>query len=120
MSDSEMRADKSYEAQNPAGEVPADNDYQSRTGQSQIPVQKDEASVEDPIDRATADSDETLAADESAAMDKSNIIDERTRGAAKSSGTYTEPGDEEVRYSDSYIVESVLISVGSSIRRWYL
>jgi len=96
MSDSEMRADKSYESENPAGQVPADNDYASRTGQSEVPVQKDEASIEDPIDRATADSDETLAADEKAAMDKSNIIDERTRGAAKSSGAYTEPGDEEV------------------------
>lgn len=28
-------------------------------------------------------------------MDESNIIDERTRGATKQSGTYTEPGDEE-------------------------
>jgi len=38
----------------------ADNDYVSRTGQSTIPVQKDEASIEDPIDPATADSDATL------------------------------------------------------------
>lgn len=46
------------------GEIPSgdvkDNDYVSRSGQYQIPVQKDEAPVEDPIDSATADSDETL------------------------------------------------------------
>ena len=28
-------------------------------------------------------------------MDESNILDERTRGAAKPQGTYQEPGDEE-------------------------
>ena len=43
----------------PAGD-PQVNDYVSRTGRSQIPVQKDEAGVEDPIDPATADSDEQL------------------------------------------------------------
>jgi len=90
-------AENQYEAQNPAGQVPADNDYASRTGQSEIPVVKDETAINDPIDRATADSDATLQADEKDAMDQSNIIQERTRGAAKSSGTYTEPGDEEVR-----------------------
>ena len=37
-----------------------DNGYVSRTGQSTIPVQKDSAAVEDPIDPATADSDEVL------------------------------------------------------------
>lgn len=58
--------DDQYEAQNDAGTkgVPAgdatDNEYASRTGQSFIPVQKDQAPVEDPIDPATADSDETL------------------------------------------------------------
>jgi len=35
-------------------------------------------------------------ADEKAAMDQSNVIDEKTRGATKPKGTYTEPGDEEV------------------------
>jgi len=59
-------ADDTYEQQNDAtgGHVPAgdavDNDYASRTGQSAIPVQKDEKPVEDPIDPATADSDQTL------------------------------------------------------------
>lgn len=59
-------ADDQYEQQNdtvksdvPAGDV-KDNDYASRSGQYQIPVQKDEAPVNDPIDPATADSDETL------------------------------------------------------------
>ena len=59
-------ADDQYEQQNDVtgGDVPAgdagDNDYKSRTGQSHIPVQSDQAPVEDPIDPATADSDETL------------------------------------------------------------
>ena len=59
-------ADDQYEQKNDAtgGDVPAgdaqDNDYKSRTGQYQIPVQGDDKPVEDPIDPATADSDETL------------------------------------------------------------
>ena len=87
-----------------------DNDYASRTGQSQIPVQKDDAPVEDPIDAATADSDAALRKyscsefrllayseaeqDDKDAIDESNIVGGRTRGA-KPSGGYTEPGDEE-------------------------
>ncbi|CAD6566003.1 MAG: hypothetical protein ASARMPREDX12_007500 [Alectoria sarmentosa] len=85
----------------PGGD-PVDNDYKSRTGQHQIPVQSDETPVSDPIDPATADSDETLggytnvvaAKDDSDAIDQSNIIGGRTRGA-KPSGGYAEPGDEE-------------------------
>ena len=59
-------ADDQYEQQNDpvTGDVPGgdakDNDYASRTGQYQVPVQNDEAPVNDPIDPATADSDETL------------------------------------------------------------
>ncbi len=59
-------ADDKYEQQNDvtSGDVPSgvevDNDYASRTGQNQIPVQKDEAPVEDPIDPATADTDQAL------------------------------------------------------------
>ena len=87
-----------------------DNDYASRTGQSQIPVQKDDAPIEDPIDAATADSDAALRKyscsefrplayseaeqDDKDAIDESNIVGGRTRGA-KPSGGYTEPGDEE-------------------------
>jgi hypothetical protein len=61
-------ADDQYEAQNDEviGDAPAgdaqDNDYVSRTGQKQgpIPVQSDNDTVDDPIDGATADSDEQL------------------------------------------------------------
>ncbi|MCJ1451966.1 hypothetical protein MMC28_002306 [Mycoblastus sanguinarius] len=93
-------ADDQYEQHNDttSGDVPAgdskDNDYKSRTGQQHIPVQSDDAPVADPIDPATADSDETLQKDDSDAIDQGNIIDGRTRGA-KPSGGYTEPGDEE-------------------------
>ncbi|KAF2765252.1 hypothetical protein EJ03DRAFT_319771 [Teratosphaeria nubilosa] len=73
-----------------------DNDYTSRTGQKEhIPVQKDEDPVEDPIDPNTADSDQQLARDENEAIDKSNIMEGRTRGATKQQGTYREPGDDE-------------------------
>ena len=111
-------ADDQYEQQNDivGGDVPpgdaGDDDYKSRTGQSHIPVQSDKAPVEDPIDPATADSDETLgmsalffcpstiseliypARDDNEAIDQSNIIGGRTRGA-KPTGGYREPGDEE-------------------------
>jgi len=59
-------ADDQYEQANDqvGGDVPAgdaaDNDYKSRTGQYQIPVQSDDKPVDDPIDPATADSDQTL------------------------------------------------------------
>ncbi|TKA70593.1 hypothetical protein B0A55_06708 [Friedmanniomyces simplex] len=82
----------------PAGTGASDNDYVSRTGQKQAPVrvQKDEDTVEDPIDPATADSDKTLEQDERSAIDSNNVIEGgRTRGAAKKSGTYADPGDEE-------------------------
>lgn len=36
-----------------------------------------------------------LARDDNEAIDKGNILDERTRGAGKPSGTYREPGDDE-------------------------
>ena len=117
-------ADDQYEQQNDVtgGDVPAgdaqDNDYKSRTGQSHIPVQSDDKAVEDPIDAATADSDETLgkpfphapidfmilrsfdvtnvtaAKDDAEAIDQGNVVEGRTRGA-KPSGGYKEPGDEE-------------------------
>lgn len=111
-------ADDQYEQQNDGvtGDVPAgdskDNDYASRSGQYQIPVQKDDLPVEDPINPATADSDETLgmlherilgseiltdrllAKDDADAIDEKNIIGDRTRGA-KPAGGYKEPGDDE-------------------------
>ena len=111
-------ADDQYEQQNDGvtGDVPAgdskDNDYVSRSGQYQIPVQKDDLPVEDPINPATADSDETLgmlytcelelgiltnsrlAKDDADAIDQKNIIGDRTRGA-KPTGGYKEPGDDE-------------------------
>ncbi|GAB7361988.1 hypothetical protein MBLNU230_g2024t1 [Neophaeotheca triangularis] len=96
-------ADDQYEAQNDAqaGNDPValdgDDEYTSRTGQKQapVPVQNDGDGVADPIDGDKADSDEQLQQDENEAIDKSNIMSGRTRGAAKGSGTYQEPGDEE-------------------------
>lgn len=41
------------------------------------------------------DSDAQLERDDAEAIDTSNIIDERTRGASKEEGAYTDPDDEE-------------------------
>ncbi|KAI1081883.1 hypothetical protein F5B20DRAFT_578662 [Whalleya microplaca] len=88
----------SYQSQSdaPSGRV-ADNDYVSRSGHKgeQIPVQSDDDRIEDPIDGATADSDEQLARDDNEAIDKSNIVKGRTRGAKPNHGGYREPGDDE-------------------------
>ncbi|RGP72342.1 hypothetical protein FLONG3_6826 [Fusarium longipes] len=74
-----------------------DNSYVSRPGEKEQPiaVQADSDRVEDPIDAETADTDAQLERDEKDAIDKSNIIEERTRGATQPGGTYEEPGDEE-------------------------
>lgn len=44
----------------PSGTDTKENTYVSQPGQDPIPVQKDEVPVDDPIDPATADTDETL------------------------------------------------------------
>ncbi|KAF2787433.1 hypothetical protein K505DRAFT_257718 [Melanomma pulvis-pyrius CBS 109.77] len=92
--DNQYKQTNEFSNDGPAEDA-VDNDYASRTGQSHIAVQKDEAPVEDPIDPRTADSDETLARDDEDAIDSSNILDSRTRGATKQAGSYTEPGDDE-------------------------
>ncbi|KAM6527195.1 hypothetical protein FSOLCH5_003266 [Fusarium solani] len=80
----------------PSGEF-QENSYVSRPGEKAepIPVQADSDTVEDPIDANNANADAQLERDDADAIDKSNIIDERTRGATKPGGTYKEPGDEE-------------------------
>jgi len=40
--------------------------------------------------------DESLAQDEQDVINEGETVSSRTRGATKASGTYTEPGDEEV------------------------
>ncbi|KAM0346390.1 hypothetical protein ACHAPU_005454 [Fusarium lateritium] len=84
----------------PSGDYQEDS-YVSRPGQKEqpIPVQSDSDRVEDPIDAEQADTDAQLERDDKDAIDESNIIEERTRGAAQP-GAYTEPGDEEGLPSD--------------------
>ncbi|RKU46263.1 hypothetical protein DL546_006483 [Coniochaeta pulveracea] len=79
----------------PSGIV-ADQSYTS-SDQDPVPVVKDDAGVEDPLhntDDQDANSDAQLERDDKEAIDESNIIDERTRGA-KPISTYKEPGDTE-------------------------
>ncbi|KAM0326953.1 hypothetical protein ACHAQA_006074 [Verticillium albo-atrum] len=79
---------------NDAGVDVKDDEYVSREAREPVAVQSDDAKVEDPIDENTADSDEQLARDDKEAIDRDNILDERTR-SAKPTGTYREPGDDE-------------------------
>ncbi|KAH8681901.1 hypothetical protein BX600DRAFT_505536 [Xylariales sp. PMI_506] len=80
----------------PSGEY-VDDSYVSRSGNKSEPVSvvSDRERVDDPIDAETANSDRQLASDERDAIDESNIIDERTRGASAPEGAYREPGDDE-------------------------
>ncbi|KAM5362672.1 hypothetical protein ACJZ2D_012417 [Fusarium nematophilum] len=99
----------------PSGEF-QENSYVSRQGEKAepIPVQADSDKIEDPIDPNMADTDVQLGMklvlppndanpltavtterDDAEAIDKTNIVKERTRGAGKPGGTYREPGDEE-------------------------
>ncbi|EFY85927.1 hypothetical protein J3459_005998 [Metarhizium acridum] len=78
----------------PEGQV-QDNSYVTGTKSNQpIPVQSDNARVEDPIDTKKADTDEQLEQDDKEAIDKSNMMKNRTRGA-KPRETYKEPSDEQ-------------------------
>ncbi|KAI9852505.1 MAG: hypothetical protein M1824_001880 [Vezdaea acicularis] len=69
-------------------------DY-ARSGENHIPVQSDDAPVEDPIDEGTADSDQQLVKDDNEAIDKSNIVEGRTRGAGPKGG-YSEPDEDDL------------------------
>ncbi|KAI9799635.1 MAG: hypothetical protein M1833_003950 [Piccolia ochrophora] len=71
------------------------NDYKGSASQDEGFVLKDEASVADPVNPDTADSDEALARDDNDAIDKSNIIGERTRGATAGKG-YSEPDEDDI------------------------
>ncbi|KAL9613909.1 MAG: hypothetical protein Q9167_001587 [Letrouitia subvulpina] len=91
-------ADDQYEAQNDAaaevtGDV-TDSSYAHPETKGQIPVQGDNVNVEDPIDVNTANSDAQLAQDDADAIDQSNVIGSRTRGAKPTTG-YSEGPDED-------------------------
>ncbi|KAK0755595.1 hypothetical protein N5P37_011837 [Trichoderma harzianum] len=72
-----------------------DDSYVTSQKNEPFPVQGDNERVEDPVKALSADSDQQLEQDEREAIEKSNIIDERTRGS-KPTGTYQEPGDKEM------------------------
>ncbi|KAG9257167.1 uncharacterized protein F5Z01DRAFT_671610 [Emericellopsis atlantica] len=80
----------------PAGDF-QDNSYVSRPGNKSepLPVQSDGDKIEDPVDENVADTDAQLERDDNEAIDRGNILNERTRGATKQTGTYREPGDDE-------------------------
>ncbi|KAK4202094.1 hypothetical protein QBC40DRAFT_252369 [Triangularia verruculosa] len=67
--------------------VVADPSYKT-DGNQPVPVIDDNESVENPIKLGSADSDKQLEQDDKEAIDKSNIIKERTRHATKPGRTY--------------------------------
>ncbi|KAJ4385586.1 hypothetical protein N0V93_010015 [Gnomoniopsis smithogilvyi] len=65
------------------------------TKEDQVPVLDDNDNIEDGVDEATADTDAQLERDDNEAIDKSNIVKDRTRHAKPEGGSYKEPGDTE-------------------------
>merc|ERR1712176_1401958 len=90
--DDKMSATADLDA--PAGQID-DKSYATGSQREPIPVLGDDEPVEDPVDESKADSDQQLERDDHEAIDKSNIMQERTRGA-EPTGSYVEPSDEEL------------------------
>ncbi|KAI2628525.1 hypothetical protein GGR54DRAFT_636244 [Hypoxylon sp. NC1633] len=59
-----------------------------------IPVLRDNDKIEDSINPKDADSDKQLKRDDTEAIDKSNVLKDRTRGE-KPTSSYEEPTDED-------------------------
>jgi hypothetical protein len=95
----------------PGGE-PRDTSSYITDSKDTVPVQSDDAQIDDPKDDINEDSDQQLGIalhstaslvikkannyieqDEKDAVDKSNIIQGRTRGAHPKEGDYAEPSD---------------------------
>jgi len=89
--DEKLGADLPREA--PPGQV-NDPSYKTK-GTEAVPVVDDDAQIEDPMKPGSADSDKQLERDDREAIDKGNIMKERTR-KAKPTGTYTEPSDQQM------------------------
>ncbi|KAK4114411.1 hypothetical protein N656DRAFT_777614 [Canariomyces notabilis] len=91
-----------YTDDKPSDPLPADapegqvDDPSYKTGKNEaVPVIDDNEPVEDPMRPGQADSDKQLEQDEREAIDKSNIIGERTRKKPPK-GTFAEPTDEDM------------------------
>ncbi|KAI0386334.1 hypothetical protein F5Y04DRAFT_243866 [Hypomontagnella monticulosa] len=79
----------------PEGRV-SDSSYATGSrDDANIPVLKDDDQVEDPINADEANSDKQLERDDAEAIDKSNVLKERTRHE-KPRGSYKEPTDEDL------------------------
>ncbi|KAK4097178.1 hypothetical protein N658DRAFT_413125, partial [Parathielavia hyrcaniae] len=78
----------------PPGQV-SDPSYKTSKGE-EVPVVDDDAPLDDPMKPDQADSSKQLERDERDAIDKGNIVKDRTRHAAKPAGAYAEPTDEQM------------------------
>ncbi|PWY85697.1 hypothetical protein BO94DRAFT_586259 [Aspergillus sclerotioniger CBS 115572] len=97
----ERSAEDAYEAQNdpsPVSGTYRDNTYAHETQSSlrgQVPVAKDEDYYDDPMQPPYSNSDQQLARDEDEALDQSNVIQGRTRGAKPQTRNLYNEGPEE-------------------------
>ncbi|GKZ18689.1 hypothetical protein AbraIFM66951_007709 [Aspergillus brasiliensis] len=100
----EREAEDLYEDQNDPSPVSGnfhDNSYAHETQpglRGQVPVTRDQDVYEDPIQPPYSNSDQQLAQDEREAIDQSNVIQGRTRGAKpQTQNQYSEgPGEDDL------------------------
>ncbi|KAJ6786477.1 hypothetical protein PWT90_06515 [Aphanocladium album] len=85
-------ADKDLETYSAPGAEDRDPSSYVTNQKETVPVQGDNAKVEDPIDPDQEDTDQQLDKDDKDAIDQSNIVKGRTRGA-KPIDSYQEPSD---------------------------
>ncbi|GKZ63443.1 hypothetical protein AnigIFM60653_004050 [Aspergillus niger] len=98
----EREAEDLYEDENDPSPVSGtfhDNSYAHETQSSlrnQVPVARDQAPYEDPVQPPYSNTDQQLAQDEDEAIDQSNVIPGRTRGAKpQTRNQYSEGPDED-------------------------
>ncbi|KAK6542292.1 hypothetical protein TWF694_006252 [Orbilia ellipsospora] len=85
--------DTEYNPQRDAGSDRGSEEYNTGDDGYSVPVVRDN-DPESGVNPGREDSDEQLVRDDQDAIDESNILKERTRGA-KPRGEYREPGDDE-------------------------
>ncbi|KAF3929696.1 hypothetical protein AA313_de0205292 [Arthrobotrys entomopaga] len=86
--------DNEYDPQRDAASDRGNEEYNPGDDGYPVPVVRDNGDEPSGVNPGREDSDEQLARDDQDAIDESNIMKERTRGA-KPRGEYREPGDEE-------------------------
>ncbi|GLB06896.1 hypothetical protein AtubIFM57258_002215 [Aspergillus tubingensis] len=116
----EREAEDRYEAENdpsPVSGTYRDNSYahETRSGlRNQVPVTRDDDIYEDPMQPPYSNTDQQLAQDEDEAIDQSNVIQGRTRGAKPQTRNQYNEGPDEDELPD----EVLYGNVGTSSTRY--